>query len=83
MSSCQKTEAVSKGAVQRAIDAHKVAKIRIKTLESQCEELDSQLAAKHVSAECASGVQYQNALNEFENAKNKLDAAQQLLKVNI
>ncbi|KAH8863288.1 Structural maintenance of chromosomes protein 2 [Schistosoma japonicum] len=80
MSACQKTEAVAKGASQRASESLRAVKQRVKSLQSQCVELDEQLSIKHKAAEAAAGVEYQAALTQSEEAKAKFEAAQKRLQ---
>ncbi|CAH8560447.1 unnamed protein product [Heterobilharzia americana] len=80
MNRCQKTEAVAKGACQRASDCLRAARKLVKSLECQCSELDEQLSAKHKAAEAAAGVEYQAVLAQSEEAKAKLEAAQKRLQ---
>ncbi|TGZ75663.1 hypothetical protein CRM22_000242 [Opisthorchis felineus] len=80
MSGCQKTEAVAKGAASRANEAFRAANQRIKNLESQCTETETQLNAKHEAAEAAAGKEFKAIQAEAEDAKAKLDAAQRRLQ---
>ncbi|CAH8615487.1 unnamed protein product [Schistosoma intercalatum] len=80
MSACQKTEAVAKGASQRASESLRAAKQRVKSMESQCMELDEQLSSKHKAAEAAAGIEYQSVLAQSEEAKVKFEAAQKRLQ---
>ncbi|CAH8648401.1 unnamed protein product [Schistosoma haematobium] len=80
MSACQKTEAVAKGASQRASESLRTAKQRVKSMESQCMELDEQLSSKHKAAEAAAGIEYQSVLAQSEEAKVKFEAAQKHLQ---
>ncbi|VDP07592.1 unnamed protein product [Schistosoma margrebowiei] len=83
MSACQKTEAVAKGASQRASEFLRAAKQRVKSMESQYMELDEQLSSKHKAAEAAAGIEYQSVLAQSEEAKVKFEAAQKRLQVSI
>ncbi|KER34025.1 hypothetical protein T265_00213 [Opisthorchis viverrini] len=80
MSTCQKTEAVAKGAANRASEALRAANQRIKNLESQCTETETQLNAKHEAAEAAAGKEFKAIQAEAEDAKAKLEAAQRRLQ---
>ncbi|CAH8286890.1 unnamed protein product, partial [Schistosoma margrebowiei] len=80
MSACQKTEAVAKGASQRASEFLRAAKQRVKSMESQYMELDEQLSSKHKAAEAAAGIEYQSVLAQSEEAQVKFEAAQKRLQ---
>ncbi|CAI2733808.1 unnamed protein product [Schistosoma spindalis] len=80
MSACQKTEAVAKGASQRASESLRAAKQRVKSMESQCIELDEQLSSKQKAAEAAAGIEYKSVLAQSEEAKVKFEAAQKRLQ---
>ncbi|KAK4476070.1 hypothetical protein MN116_001296 [Schistosoma mekongi] len=80
MSVCQKTEAVAKGASQRASESLRAVKQRVKSLQSQCVELDEQLFPKDKAAKVAAGVEYQAALTQSVEAKAKFEAAQKCLQ---
>ncbi|CAH8875411.1 unnamed protein product [Trichobilharzia szidati] len=81
MSECQKVDAVAKGASQRATESLRAAKKRAKALEAQCIDLDEQLLSKHKAAEdAAGGAQYLKCLEQFEEAKAKLEAAEKHLQ---
>ncbi|KAF7255557.1 hypothetical protein EG68_07779 [Paragonimus skrjabini miyazakii] len=80
MSACQKTEAVAKGAANRASETLKATKQRVKELESQCTETEEQLNGKHHAAEVAAGSEFQSIQAEATEAKLKLEAAQRRLQ---